>query len=389
MDVMLELNGFYLHNRFAFVIIEEEAEGGWKMDNNCKVMCRHMFIDKLRVAAACAVVMLHTVTGVTDTANMAEYPLENTVLLIIRDWVVWCVPVFIMISGYLFLNPAKRITMKDMLFKYCRRILLALFLFGVPFACMEQIMISKSFHISMLGKGIIMVCTGKTWSHMWYLYMLLQLYLITPLLKWIFGKTNVYVPYTMLVFLGVGSSILPFLKRLLGWEWLPVLPDVGIYLFYYICGYLFVRRDIGGKSASGRILAEKRSLKRKLGVIAVVCLLMVMACSRFVGSYQIFMAYNYPFIVILSLLLVWIAWRGEETSKQKNTTRWKNLGGLCFAVYLVHPVFLNLIYKLFHISFLDFPIWISLPGIYLAVLGLSLATAWILCKIPFLKKYIL
>lgn len=359
------------------------------MDNSCEAMCRHTFIDKLRVAAACAVVMLHTITGVTDTVDMAGYPLENTVLLIIRDWVTWCVPVFIMISGYLFLNPAKRITMKDMLFKYCRRILLALFLFGVPFACMEQILLSRSFDISMLGKGIIMVCRGETWSHMWYLYMLLLLYLITPLLKWIFRRTNVYVPYAILVFLGVGSSVLPFVKRLLAWEWLQVLPDEGIYLFYYICGYLFACRDIAGRSASGRLPAEKRSMEKKLGIAMVVCLLIAMTCSRFVGSYRILMAYNYPFYVILSVLLVWLAWRGEETAKQKNTTRWKSLGGLCFAVYLVHPVFLNLIYKLFHISLLDFPIWISLPGIYLAVAGLSLLTAWVLCKIPLLKRYVL
>jgi len=346
-------------------------------------------VDKLRVAAACAVIMLHTVTGVTDVADMEKYPLENTVFLIIRDWITWCVPVFIVISGYLFLNPAKTITMKEMLLKYCRRILLALFLFGVPFACMEQIMSSRSFKLQMVGKGFLMVCKGQSWSHMWYLYMILLLYLITPLLKWVFRRTTVYVPYTMLAVLGVGSSVLPFLKRLLAWEWLPVLPDEGIYLFYYICGYLFARRDVAGRSASGWLPAEKRSREKKLGAAMIMCLLIVMACSRFMGNYRILMAYNYPFYVVLSLLIVWIAWRSEETSKQKNTTRWKKLGGLCFAVYLIHPVFLNIVYKLFRISLLDYPIWISLPVIYLSVAGMSLLTAWILCKIPLLKKYVL
>lgn len=359
------------------------------MEHSCEVVCRRTFIDKLRVAAACAVVMLHTITGVTDTVNMANYPLENTVLLIVRDWVTWCVPVFIMISGYLFLNPAKKITMQDVLFKYCRRVLLALFFFGVPFACMEQIMLTKTFGMEMLLKSIVMVCRGETWSHMWYLYMLLLLYLITPLLKWIFGKTSVFVPCAILILLGAGCSLLPFLKRLLAWEWLPVLPDEGIYLFYYICGYLFAHRDMAGRSASQRLQTGKRSREKKLGQAMVICLLIAMTCTRFVGSYRILMAYNYPFYVVLSLLLVWIAWRGEEVVKQKNTTRWKELGGLCFTVYLIHPIFLNLLYKLFRISLLDYPIWISLPVIYLSVAGMSLLTAWILCRIPVLKRYVL
>ena len=136
-------------------------------------------------------------------------------------------------------------------------------------------------------------------------------------------------------------------------------------------------------------MEEKRNREKRLGVTAVVCLLVAMTGSRFVGSYRILMAYNYPFYVILSVLLVWIGWRSEENVKEKNTTLFQSLGELCFAVYLVHPVFLNLIYKLFRISLLDFPIWISLPGIYLAVAGLSLLTARILCKIPLLKRYVL
>ena len=144
---------------------------------------REIFLDQLRVAATCAVVMLHTVTGVMDHTDMSVYPLEKKVFLVVLDLICWCVPVFLIISGYLFLNPERNLNMKKMLTKYCRRILLALFLFGVPYACLEQIAAERRSGVDMVGKAFLMVLRGESWSHMWYLYLILVLYLLTPLIR--------------------------------------------------------------------------------------------------------------------------------------------------------------------------------------------------------------
>lgn len=56
---------------------------------------REVFLDGLRVAATCAVVMLHTITGAMDITNMSEYPLEWKVFLAGLDLLCWCVPVFL------------------------------------------------------------------------------------------------------------------------------------------------------------------------------------------------------------------------------------------------------------------------------------------------------
>ena len=144
---------------------------------------RAVFLDKLRVAATCAVVLLHTVTGVMDHTDMGDYPVEKTVFLVLLDLICWCVPVFLMISGYLFLNPDRKITMGKMLCRYCRRIVSALFVFGVPYACLEQIATERCFRWHMIGNSFLMVLRGESWSHMWYLYRLLGLYLCMPLLS--------------------------------------------------------------------------------------------------------------------------------------------------------------------------------------------------------------
>jgi len=338
-------------------------------------MNRKIFLDKLRIMATCAVVLLHTVTGVMDSTDMSGYPMERTLFLVLLDWITWCVPVFVLISGYLFLDPAKNISFQQMLMKYCRRILFALFLFGVPYACLELVVKEGIFRVGMLGDAVLMVCKGKGWAHMWYLYMILGLYFFTPLLKWLLQKMPRWGVYAVLAFLALGSSILPFLKKICDWEQMVVLPDGGIYLFYYLCGYLFVCAE------------EKGSKERKpLGIILLLVLFAGMACSRLFGDYSVRMAYNYPFTVVASLLIMQIARKKKGAKKPSVIMR---TSGICFAIYLIHPVFLNVMYKFLHISLLDFPIWFSLPGIFVTVLLLSGIVAWLLCQIPLLRKYIL
>ena len=220
---------------------------------------RDLFVDKLRVAATCAVVLLHTVTGVVDRTDMGGFPWEKRVLLTVVDLVSWCVPVFLMISGYLFLNPKREITFGKMVTKYCRRVVFALFLFGVPYACLEQIALERTFRMGMPVQGFLMVLRGQSWSHMWYLYLIFFLYLLTPALRLLLGKLPEAGRYGLLGVLLVGSSVLPFVKRLTGLEGIPALPDDLIYLFYYLCGFLFaVRKPDGGNAV--RDGADRKSV---------------------------------------------------------------------------------------------------------------------------------
>lgn len=374
---------------------------------------RELFLDRLRVAATCAVVLLHTITGIMDITDMSEHPFEKTVFLVCMDLITWCVPVFLMISGYLFLDLSKEITFLRMLTKYCRRILLALFVFGVPYSCMELVMTEHTFRAGMPVEAFLMVCRGRTWSHMWYLYLILLLYLITPGLRFLLKKVPLPFWYAVLGLLLLFCSIFPFVNKLMGQAALPMLPDGGIYLFYYLCGHLLVRRRKStgtGKSCcwihtGGHLLVSGRKQKgensggadaiysgeifRRVAAGAVILLFAGMAVSRLAGDYSVRMAYNYPFTVVVSLLLVWLAAEAEKETGPKNTTLLITAGGLCFAVYLVHPVFLNFFFKFLNITLFDYPIGFSLPVMFAAVLLLSVVTAWVLRKIPALKKYVL
>ena len=350
---------------------------------------RKQFLDVLRVLATCAVVLMHVLTGATDVTDASIVPEYRSLLLSVMDLVTWCVPIFLLISGYLFLNPERTLTYPVMIKKYCRRIALAILLFGVPYAASELVVAERTFRIRMIPEALKMTLTGHTWSHMWYLYLILFLYLITPLLKKVLRVLPVWGGVAMMAVIFLGSSVAPFLNKVLDVNSIPVLPDGGVYFLYYLCGYFFAVREV---------CVDKGRNVWLTAAVAVLALGMIL--SRTLAGFSIQMAYNYPFTVLLAVLLFAAGWNG---SIKKHRIPWQEAGALSFAVYLVHPVYVNLLYKFVKIT--PFTVLeqcgvqsvaagqtvliLLLAAFCLVVLALATATAWVLRKIPVLRKYVL
>ena len=350
---------------------------------------RKQFLDVLRVLATCAVVLMHVLTGATDVTDASIVPEYRSLLLSVMDLVTWCVPIFLLISGYLFLNPERTLTYPVMIKKYCRRIALAILLFGVPYAASELVVAERTFRIRMIPEALKMTLMGHTWSHMWYLYLILFLYLITPLLKKVLRVLPVWGVVAMMAVIFLGSSVAPFLNKVLDVNSIPVLPDGGVYFLYYLCGYFFAVREV---------CVDKGRNVWLTAAVAVLALGMIL--SRTLAGFSIQMAYNYPFTVLLAVLLFAAGWNG---SIKKYRIPWQEAGALSFAVYLVHPVDVNLLYKFVKIT--PFTVLeqcgvqsvaagqavliLLLAAFCLVVLALATATAWVLLKIPVLRKYVL
>ena len=394
---------------------------------------RKQFLDVLRVLATCAVVLMHVLTGATDVTDASIVPEYRSLLLSVMDLVTWCVPIFLLISGYLFLNPERTLTYPVMIKKYCRRIALAILLFGVPYAASELVVAERTFRIMMIPEALKMTLTGHTWSHMWYLYLILFLYLITPLLKKVLRVLPVWGVAAVMAVIFLGSSVAPFLNKVLDVNSIPVLPDGGVYFLYYLCGYFFAVREVcvdKGRNAGGQMVefesgrragentewdGETQNVESRAWNVwltaAVAVLALGMILSRTLVGFSIQMAYNYPFTVLLAVLLFATGWNGgrdgaASAAREKDRIHripWQEAGALSFAVYLVHPVYVNLLYKFVKIT--PFTVLeqcgvqsvaagqailiLLLAAFCLVVLALATATAWVLRKIPVLRKYVL
>lgn len=154
---------------------------------------RYVYMDYLRVLAILGVVMIH-VSGLKWSEleiGSWDFNVHTMYNLVGR----YSVCVFCMISGALFLRPEKDITIRVIVTKYIKRILICffvwLFLYAILFTVMDKgdfsYFIENLFELPM---------------HMWYLLMIIGLYLVLPILRLIAKdkKITLYMIWLLIAF---------------------------------------------------------------------------------------------------------------------------------------------------------------------------------------------
>lgn len=112
-----------------------------------KTNTRLSYISYLRITATVCVIWLHTCSTLTD--NRELFALSEAQNVFFGDYrlMYWAVPVFLMITGALLLGKEASYSK---CFQYCCRVILALFVFGIPFAAMKLVAETKEFPASMI-----------------------------------------------------------------------------------------------------------------------------------------------------------------------------------------------------------------------------------------------
>ena len=86
--------------------------------------------------------------------------------------------------GALLLSPERDTSYKAIFKKYLRRIFWALLIFALPMTLSESFLENRGESILYtLYDGVTDWLRGHSWAHLWYLYMLIGIYLITPIIK--------------------------------------------------------------------------------------------------------------------------------------------------------------------------------------------------------------
>lgn len=330
-------------------------------------MTRINYLNGLRLLATLAVVWLHTSAGVLDARNVACAD-DKFWLSVYKYCMQFSVPIFVMISGALFLNPAKETGFGLMFKKYVKRIALALLLFGLPM-CFAETYFSNSGGVF---NSIAHFLKGHSWSHMWYLYMLIGLYLTTPIIKPFVEKASDREWMAALTLMFVMSSLLPKLNTMgagIG-NWMVISTP---YIFIYMLGYWLCWK-------APRWLVGS---KAPIAMVALICLGLIVVKCYYCFKSEYF-GYADPVTILLAAALFLLFRSLNINWKLAN---WA--APYCFGIYLVHPVFINFAYK-----FLNIPTETVLPiyhfvGIFLCFVCLSLAGTWIMMRIPWMRKHVL
>lgn len=159
---------------------------------------RFFYADVLRAIAIFAVILLHNADlGLKMHGN------DFVFTAIFNGLTRFCVPMFVALSGALLLKAGKEITIKDQFTKRLPKLVIPLFIWSIIY------IIWANYRTGTLG--IINVWGNLTWFykgpvvfHFWFLYMMIGIYLIYPIINlFITAAKPVHVKYFLWVWFTV------------------------------------------------------------------------------------------------------------------------------------------------------------------------------------------
>ena len=138
---------------------------------------RDFSLDFIRFFAVLAVVMIHISAEfvVSYPSHSLEFFVGNIFDALSRIGV----PLFVMISGSLMLKEEKQISLKQIFFKYILNIVIVLVAWSALYAVIWGIIIPYLYQSPISIQDIFKRFIYGHY-HMWYLYMIIGLYSVTP-----------------------------------------------------------------------------------------------------------------------------------------------------------------------------------------------------------------
>ena len=336
-------------------------------------------LDVIKTVAIITVLMTHVSAAlvILFPVSSPEFIWGNIVDSISRIGV----PLFIMVSGALFLDEDKPFNTKEFFKKHLLKMVVLLvvwsFIYGV-------------FYHIVYGVGIfdyIFNFAGTLCPHIWYMYMIIGLYLITPVLRLFVKRENSkyilyfiilsvcanYVPAFMGLFQNIfGFKVATYTSRL-------YLNFASGYTVYFLLGWYLTNVGV------------KLKTKRNFVIVGGLSLLLMIVLTQVFES-SIPESYNYtydnlsvlPFLYSLGSFL--LLYRKENSKKDGKVFHF--ISKYRFGMYMTHIMFMEIfmVYILpYSSSSFMTPLWYM--GLLFVVIGaLSMGLSYLIGKIPYLKK---
>ena len=207
---------------------------------------RIIYLDLLRIFAIISVVLFHVIKhnwNVLDV-NSNDWFIYNIFYPILK----WNVPIFVMISGALFLN--KKQDIKILYKKNILRILSIFIIWSLIYA------IYTFINDGNLNEAVQTFFKG--YYHLWFLYLIIGLYILVPILRKIIENENITKYF--LILSGIFTFIVPMIITVIkiisinaGETAQSIVDNLNInmfigYTFYFVLGYYLNNIKINKKT---------------------------------------------------------------------------------------------------------------------------------------------
>jgi surface polysaccharide O-acyltransferase-like enzyme len=293
------------------------------------------YINRLRILAIYAVVTAHVAMGLT--LQMRPFT---------ADWWLGCwlfyiahaaIPIFVMISGALLLDNERQESALEFYKRRLYRAGIPLVFWTVVYLVVRQV--EDGEHLT-AGPIVKLILTGDPYYHLWFLYMIAGLYLVTPVLRTFVRQSSQRDRlFTIIIILVLANAY--FQTDVLLWNnrrsiFTMFIPFIG----YYLCGYELRRID-PKKIASGF-----PSLAAVFSAIYLTAFAPVFLDRQGgVGVRYLFDFFSLP-MVFLSIGIFWAAYLHDRTATPPEGFHRKALewvASTTLGVYVLHPLALAFI----------------------------------------------
>lgn len=188
---------------------------------------RISYISILKIVSLFCVIFLHIISKTWDSifyTNLNNFKVITLLISLCR----FCVPVFFMCSGVLFLN--KKCDIKTMLLKYTLKIYIVFIIFNFIYLTLNNYLI-HNLSINIIFNDLIdSILLKNPIFHLWYLIPCIICYLITPILKIFTNKNNIFIDILVLVVLLIVFELFQSIN---------IIPNVWYsrFILYYYLGF--------------------------------------------------------------------------------------------------------------------------------------------------------
>lgn len=333
---------------------------------------RIFYLDLLRILATFAVIYLHVVS---DEFHDFSFSWNWYCALTTDSLVRWCVPVFVMISGALFLDQRKSISYTDIITKYIYRLLFVYVFWSIVYFLLLDN--KENFSLMQSLKRLL-----QSHFHLWFLPMLAGVYLLIPVMRKIVQDSKLLLYVLVIWAVYVHYSFYPFTAayKLVGQFYSLFTMNMVI----GFCGYFM----LGYYLSHHRFKSRQKVWVYAIGVVAFL--------YTIGGSYYFSRRYgegNERCFSYLSLHVaaaaVFVFVLVKELAPKCGTRMLKFTESVrkdLFGVYLIHAIWLPVIntYQIRHCC----NVLITMPIISMLIFILSLITTKLIRQIPILRQVV-
>lgn len=339
---------------------------------------RTVYFDYLRVFSTFAMMILHISVQnwyVTDV-NSFEWQVFNFFDSIVR----WSVPVFVMISGSLFLN--REIPLSKIYSKYIFRLIVSFVVWSVIYSMFDDG--SITLKISSVIQGHY---------HMWFIPMIIGLYICIPFIKAIV-KNEFRIKYFLLLAL-IFSFVIPEIMTLasdFGNELIIKIANainssinnmnvkiVLGYTGYFILGYSLNKISITKKQQTIIYILGLLGFVCTIGLDLLVALKTQTSCSNYYD--------NFTVNVLLEAMAVFTWFKYKRYDYERINNIMQRLSKYSFGAYLIHALIIEQLNIRIGLNTLSFNPVLAVISISTLVFVVSFLISSILNHISVIKKY--